>query len=139
MASEPVDFGEQCLYRELGYALQRHDRCLSGVLATFTQSHWPECLLPINNLLDDDAQCLPVIIGASRSARRSSTASNDGVRDSAQSWRELLLDDLQHRGLAMAPELAVADGALGTAGGRGGLAEDPRPALLRAQHRQRLE
>jgi hypothetical protein len=82
MASEPVDFGEQCFYRKLGYALQRHDRCLSGVLATFTQSHWPECLLPINNLLDDDAQCLPVIIGAYRSARRSSTTSNDGVRDS---------------------------------------------------------
>jgi hypothetical protein len=46
MASEPVDFGEQCLYRELGYALQHHDRCLSGVLATFTQSHWLDCLLP---------------------------------------------------------------------------------------------
>jgi len=36
----------------------------------------------------------------------------DGVRESAQSWRELLLD-LKRRGLAMAPELAVADGALG--------------------------
>jgi Transposase, Mutator family len=34
------------------------------------------------------------------------------VRESAQSWRELLLD-LKRRGLAMAPELAVADGALG--------------------------
>jgi putative transposase len=36
----------------------------------------------------------------------------DGVRESAQSWRELLLD-LMRRGLAVAPELAVADGALG--------------------------
>jgi putative transposase len=36
----------------------------------------------------------------------------DGVRESAQSWRELLLD-LKRRGLAMGPELAVADGALG--------------------------
>jgi transposase-like protein len=36
----------------------------------------------------------------------------DGVRESAQSWKELLLD-LQRRGLAMEPELAVADGALG--------------------------
>jgi putative transposase len=33
------------------------------------------------------------------------------VRESAQSWKELLLD-LQRRGLAMGPELAVADGAL---------------------------
>jgi hypothetical protein len=30
----------------------------------------------------------------------------------AQSWRELLLD-LKQRGLSIAPELAVADGALG--------------------------
>jgi len=36
----------------------------------------------------------------------------DGVRESAQSWKELLLD-LKRRGLAAAPELAVADGALG--------------------------
>src|SRR5207248_3873327 len=36
----------------------------------------------------------------------------DGARESAQDWRELLLD-LKNRGLAIAPELAVADGALG--------------------------
>ena len=36
----------------------------------------------------------------------------DGVRESAQSWKELLLD-LKRRGLAMAPKLAIADGALG--------------------------
>src|ERR1700730_16648737 len=36
----------------------------------------------------------------------------DGVRESAQSWKELLLD-LKRRGLAMGPELAVADRALG--------------------------
>src|SRR4029079_6502279 len=36
----------------------------------------------------------------------------DGVRESAQSWKDLLLD-LKRRGLAVAPKLAVADGALG--------------------------
>src|SRR4051812_13451397 len=36
----------------------------------------------------------------------------DGVRESVQSWRELLLD-LRRRGLSIGPELAVADGALG--------------------------
>src|SRR3954463_13098763 len=35
-----------------------------------------------------------------------------GVRESAQSWRELLVD-LKARGLAIAPELATGDGALG--------------------------
>jgi transposase-like protein len=34
------------------------------------------------------------------------------VRESAQSWRELLVD-LRARGLAVAPEIAVGDGALG--------------------------
>ena len=34
------------------------------------------------------------------------------MRESAQSWKELLLD-LKRRGLSMGPELAVADGALG--------------------------
>jgi transposase-like protein len=36
----------------------------------------------------------------------------DGARESTQAWRELLLD-LKNRGLAVAPELAIADGALG--------------------------
>jgi len=36
----------------------------------------------------------------------------DGARESAQDWRELLLD-LKARGLTVAPKLAVADGALG--------------------------
>ena len=36
----------------------------------------------------------------------------DGVRESKQSWREVLLD-LKARGMSQAPELAVGDGALG--------------------------
>ena len=36
----------------------------------------------------------------------------DGYRESAQSWREVLLD-LKRRGLAIAPELATGAGALG--------------------------
>ncbi len=35
-----------------------------------------------------------------------------GVRESAQSWRELLID-VKQRGLQTAPEIAVGDGALG--------------------------
>ena len=36
----------------------------------------------------------------------------DGMRESSQSWRDLLLD-LKRRGLTTAPQIAVADGALG--------------------------
>jgi len=62
--------------------------------------------------LEDDAQCLLVIIGATPEGEKELVGLIDGVRESAQSWRELLLD-LKRRGLAIAPELAVADGALG--------------------------
>ncbi|SEF00468.1 Transposase (or an inactivated derivative) [Rhizobiales bacterium GAS188] len=62
--------------------------------------------------LEDEAQCLLVIIGAAPEGKKELVGLTDGVRESAQSWRELLLD-LRRRGLAMAPQLAVADGALG--------------------------
>jgi putative transposase len=62
--------------------------------------------------LEKDAQCLLVIIGATPEGKKELVGLIDGVRESAQSWKELLLD-LKRRGLAMGPELAVADGALG--------------------------
>jgi putative transposase len=62
--------------------------------------------------LEDEAQCLLVIIGATSEGKKELVGLIDGVRESAQSWKELLLD-LKRRGLSMAPELAVADGALG--------------------------
>src|SRR4051812_25619819 len=62
--------------------------------------------------LEDAAQCLLVIIGATPEGKKELVGLIDGVRESAQSWRELLLN-LKRRGLAMGPELAVADGALG--------------------------
>jgi len=62
--------------------------------------------------LEDTAQCLLIIIGATPEGRKELVGLTDGVRESAQSWRELLLD-LKRRGLSIGPELAVADGALG--------------------------
>ena len=62
--------------------------------------------------LEEAAQCLLVIIGATPEGKKELVGLIDGVRESAQSWKELLLD-LKRRGLAMGPELAVADGALG--------------------------
>ena len=53
-----------------------------------------------------------MIIGATPEGKKELVGLIDGVRESAQSWKELLLD-LKRRGLAMGPELAVADGALG--------------------------
>jgi putative transposase len=65
-----------------------------------------------NVRMDQDAQCVLVVIGATESGRKELLAIQDGYRESAQSWRELLLD-LKQRGLEDAPVLATADGALG--------------------------
>lgn len=62
--------------------------------------------------LEDDAQCLLVIIGATPEGKKELVGLTDGVRESVQSWKELLFD-LRRRGLSLGPELAVADGALG--------------------------
>jgi transposase-like protein len=62
--------------------------------------------------LDHDKQCILVIIGADELGRKELLAIADGYRESAQCWREVLLD-LKHRGLVIAPELATGDGALG--------------------------
>jgi transposase-like protein len=62
--------------------------------------------------LDDEKQCMLVLIGATPEGRKELIGFTDGARESAQDWRELLLD-LKHRGLVAPPRLAVADGALG--------------------------
>ena len=51
-------------------------------------------------------------IGATPEGKKELLGFQVGVRESAQSWRELLID-LKARGLAIAPELATGDGALG--------------------------
>jgi putative transposase len=53
-----------------------------------------------------------VMIGATPEGRKELLGFQVGVRESSQSWHELLVD-LKARGLQVAPELAVADGALG--------------------------
>ena len=62
--------------------------------------------------MDHDKQCVLVIIGADAFGNKDIVGLVDGYRESAQSWRELLLD-LKRRGLKTGPGLAVGDGALG--------------------------
>jgi putative transposase len=62
--------------------------------------------------LEDEAQCILVIIGATSDGKKELVGLADGIRESALSWKELLLD-LKRRGLAFAPKLVIADGALG--------------------------
>ena len=62
--------------------------------------------------MEHDKQCVLVIIGADERGHKDIVGMVDGYRESAQSWKELLLD-LKRRGLRAGPELAIGDGALG--------------------------
>lgn len=65
-----------------------------------------------NIRLEEDRQCILVIMGATASGKKELVAIQDGFRESEQSWTELLLD-LKSRGLEVGPQLAIGDGALG--------------------------
>jgi putative transposase len=62
--------------------------------------------------LEDAAQCILVVVGATAEGKKELVALSDGYRESEASWRELLLG-LKSRGLKIDPQVAVGDGALG--------------------------
>jgi transposase-like protein len=62
--------------------------------------------------MEPQAECMLVLIGATPEGRKELLGFQTGMRESAQSWKELLVD-LKARGLLIAPEVAVGDGALG--------------------------
>lgn len=63
--------------------------------------------------LDHDRQCILVLIGADETGKKELLAIDDGFRESAQSWKEMLVRLRDKNGLQTAPELAIGDGALG--------------------------
>lgn len=65
-----------------------------------------------NARLDDQKLCLLVIIGVTVDGKKELVAVHQGVRESEESWLEVLRD-LKFRGLTTAPKLAICDGALG--------------------------
>jgi putative transposase len=62
--------------------------------------------------MEPQAECMLVLIGATPEGKKELIGFQTGMRESAQSWKELLVD-LKARGLSIAPEVAVGDGALG--------------------------
>ncbi|MCP4233823.1 MAG: IS256 family transposase [Aestuariibacter sp.] len=60
---------------------------------------------------EDTKLCALVIIGVNERGQKHFLAIEDGVRESTQSWREVLLN-LKDRGMNT-PQLAIGDGALG--------------------------
>ncbi len=62
--------------------------------------------------MEPQAECMLVILGATPEGKKELVGFQVGVRESAQSWRELLVD-IKARGLSVPPEIAVGDGAMG--------------------------
>ena len=89
--------------------------------------------------MEEEKQCILVIVGATDKGQKELIAIADGYRESEQSWLEVLLD-LKRRGLEMGPQLALGDGALGFWKAlRQSLPRRPRATLLGSQDGQRLE
>jgi len=61
---------------------------------------------------ENSKQCLLVLMGATLEGQKELIAVQDGYRESTTSWLELLRD-CRNRGLTVAPQLAIGDGALG--------------------------
>ena len=79
---------------------------------------------------DHERLCALVVIGVNERGQKRFLAIEDGVRESKQSWREVLLG-LKRRGL-VDPRLAVGDGALGFWAAAEEVFPTTRPALLGA-------
>src|ERR1700730_12433052 len=58
--------------------------------------------------MEDHSECMLVLIGATPEGKKELIGFQVGVRESAQSWRELLID-VKRRGLTITPEIAVGD------------------------------
>jgi putative transposase len=65
-----------------------------------------------NIRLQEDRQCMLVLMGATPEGTKELIAIADGHRESEESWKALLLD-VKSRGLIIDPQLAIGDGALG--------------------------
>jgi putative transposase len=66
----------------------------------------------VNVRLTGERTCILVVIGATKDGEKELLAVHDGVRESEESWKDVLLS-LRDRGMSAAPQLAVGDGALG--------------------------
>jgi len=65
-----------------------------------------------NVRLEEDRACILVVMGATADGKKELIAVHDGIRESEQSWKEVLMD-LKRRGLKNGPDLAIGDGSLG--------------------------
>ena len=91
---------------------QDHEAWSKRSLADKRYVYWWVDGIYFNIRLEEDRQCILVVMGATESGKKELIAIQDGFRESEQSWTELLLD-LKARGIEAGPQLAIGDGSLG--------------------------
>ena len=75
--------------------------------------------------------------GATPEGKKELIGFQTGMRESGQSWKELLVD-LKARGLVVAPQAPIGDGARVLEGPRRGVPDDASSAMLAAQDIERV-
>src|SRR5699024_1057801 len=91
---------------------QYADWCRRDLSAHRYQYWWADGVY-FNLRGDDSRACLLVIVGVLPDGTKELVAIDDGVRESGQSWRELLVHLRDYQGVTTPPKLAIGDGALG--------------------------
>ncbi len=66
----------------------------------------------LNARMEESSSCVLVIIGVTDDGNKELIAIEAGLRESKESWRDLLLS-IKSRGLKVDPKLAIGDGAMG--------------------------
>ena len=90
-----------------------HDVWATRDLSAHRYLYWWADGVHFNLRGDDTRACLLVIIGVLPDGTKEFVAIDDGIRESEQSWYELLVHLRDRQGLSTAPQLAIGDGALG--------------------------
>lgn len=90
-----------------------HDTWAARDLSAHRYLYWWCDGIHFNLRGDDTRACLLVIVGVLPDGTKEFVAIDDGVRESEQSWYELLVHLRDRQGLTTAPQLAIGDGALG--------------------------
>ena len=103
------DSHRPCLKDEAGSTSTTHGRSAICRPAKRYVYVWADGIY-LQARLEDEKQCILVLIGATPEGRKELVRFTDGARESAQDWRDLLLD-LRRRGLDVRPQLVIAAGA----------------------------
>ena len=112
LGKDVIGFSAENIVRMKQIWEQDYKQWISRDLSESRYVYWWIDGIYFNVRLNDDRQCILVIIGAKEDGTKELIAVEDGFRETKESWRSIIRD-LKRRGLTTGPELAIGDGALG--------------------------